>query len=133
MPAQGQARAVAARREAGADRYPSLHVGGSVTRFEEPMTVRPLHGFDPAQPPEFDRTLIQGELNVSYSPFAGSGVRTPRFIPVRPGEGNPKVVVAQCIPARTGARFSPSKLRVAVPGTSRAVPHPDATKPDAAR
>jgi outer membrane protein len=64
-------RAVAARREAGADRYPSLHVGGSVTRFEEPMTVRPLHAFDPAQPPDFDRTLIQGELNVSYSLFDG--------------------------------------------------------------
>jgi outer membrane protein len=67
----GVDRAMAARREAGADRYPALHVGGSVTRFEEPMTVRPLHGFDPAQPPEFDRTLIQGELNVSYSLFDG--------------------------------------------------------------
>jgi outer membrane protein len=64
-------RAVAARREAGADNYPSLNVGGSVTRFEEPMIVRPLHGFDPARPPEFDRTLIQGELNVSYSLFDG--------------------------------------------------------------
>jgi outer membrane protein len=69
--AAGVDRAVAARREAGADRYPSLHVGGSVTRFEEPMTVRPLHGFDPAQPPDFDRTLIQGELTVAYSLFDG--------------------------------------------------------------
>lgn len=73
----GVDRAVAARREAGGDRYPSLHVGGSVTRFEEPMTVRPLHGFDPARPPEFDRTLIQGELNVSYSLFDG-GERSAR-------------------------------------------------------
>jgi outer membrane protein len=41
------------------------------------MTVRPLHGFDPAEPPEFDRTLIQGELNVSYSLFDG-GERSAR-------------------------------------------------------
>jgi outer membrane protein len=69
--AAGVDRALAARREAGGARYPSVQVGGSITRFEEPMTVRPLHGFDPAQPPEFDRTLIQGELNVSYSLFDG--------------------------------------------------------------
>lgn len=76
--AAGVDRAVAARREAGGDRYPSVHVGGSITRFEEPMTVRPLHGFDPAQPPEFDQTLIQGELNVSYSLFDG-GERAARM------------------------------------------------------
>jgi outer membrane protein len=75
--AAGVERAVAARREAGGARYPSVHVGGSITRFEEPMTVRPLHGFDPAQPPEFDRTLIQSELNVSYSLFDG-GERSAR-------------------------------------------------------
>jgi outer membrane protein len=75
--AAGVERAVAARREAGGDRYPWVHVGGSITRFEEPMTVRPLHGFDPAEPPEFDRTLIQGELNVSYSLFDG-GERSAR-------------------------------------------------------
>jgi outer membrane protein len=73
----GVDRAVAARREAGGDRFPSLHMGASITRFEEPMTVRPLHGFDPAQPPEFDRTLIQGELNVLYSLFDG-GERSAR-------------------------------------------------------
>jgi outer membrane protein len=75
--AAGVERAAAARREAGGDRYPWVHVGGSITRFEEPMIVRPLHGFDPAQPPEFDRTLIQGELNVSYSLFDG-GERSAR-------------------------------------------------------
>lgn len=64
-------RAAGARREAEAGRYPSLRVGASVTRFDEPMIVQPLHGFDPSRPPDFDRTLMQGEATLSYSLFDG--------------------------------------------------------------
>jgi outer membrane protein len=67
----GVDRATGARREAAARWYPTFAVSGSATRFEEPMTVRPLRSFDPMSPPEFDRTLIQGEAMVAYTLFDG--------------------------------------------------------------
>jgi outer membrane protein len=67
----GVDRATGARREAAARWYPSVAVSGSATRFEEPMIVRPLRSFDPTSPPEFDRTLVQGEATVAYTLFDG--------------------------------------------------------------
>jgi len=52
----------AARRAVRAAFLPSLVAGGAVTRYEEPMVVAPLHGFDPRNPPAFDRTLLQSRL-----------------------------------------------------------------------
>ena len=61
----------AARAGAAAARLPSLVLSGSATRYQEPMTVTPLHGFDPTQAPAFDETLIQGQATVSYTVFDG--------------------------------------------------------------
>jgi outer membrane protein len=69
----GVSGAAAAAREAGAARLPAAAVDGAVTRYQEPMVVAPLHGFDPLQPPVFDRTLVQGSMALSYLLFDGGG------------------------------------------------------------
>ncbi|MBL8986896.1 MAG: TolC family protein [Gemmatimonadetes bacterium] len=56
-------------RQARASWWPSLTVDGSATRFEEPMIVAPLHGFDPTRPPVFDQSLWQANLSVAWSLF----------------------------------------------------------------
>lgn len=67
-----RARSLAARAagdEAAARNLPQLGISGSAVRFEEPMIVAPLHGLDIRNPPVFDRTLIQGSVNLSYTLF----------------------------------------------------------------
>lgn len=58
---------------------PSVVGSSSLTRFQEPMVVAPLHGFDPRFPPDFNRTLVQSQLGAEYTLFdggaRGSGVR----------------------------------------------------------
>lgn len=53
--------------ELRATRMPQLNLESSVNRFQEPMVVAPLHGFDPTRPPVFDRTLAQGALALNYT------------------------------------------------------------------
>ncbi|HYO14812.1 MAG TPA: TolC family protein [Thermoanaerobaculia bacterium] len=43
----------------------------SATQFQEPMVVTPIHGFGPGLFPEFDETLLQGQLTVSYTLYDG--------------------------------------------------------------
>ncbi len=71
--------AEADRRAARADRLPSLMASGGLLRFEEPMVVAPLHGFDPSRPPDFDRTLVQGQLSLDLTLFDG-GARRARIL-----------------------------------------------------
>lgn len=59
--------------EASAARLPVLATDGSLMRFAEPMVTAPLHGFNPASPPAFDRTLLQGGVSLSYTLFDGGG------------------------------------------------------------
>ena len=66
-----------ARDIARAARLPSASLGATVTRFEEPMVVAPLHSFDPRHPPSFDDALVQGQIVVDYTLF-DSGVRSSR-------------------------------------------------------
>jgi len=70
--------AEAARAGARAALFPALAVNGSLTRFEEPMVVAPLHGFDPTDPPTFDRTLVQGQLGLDWTLWDG-GARGARI------------------------------------------------------
>lgn len=46
---------------------PRLSVDASLTRFELPMVVAPLHGFDPRNPPLFNNTLIQSGVSLGYT------------------------------------------------------------------
>lgn len=68
-----QAEAWAAVGEARADWFPSLRVSGSLTQYEEPMAVFPIHGFNPQSLPPFDETLAQGGVSLSYTLFDGAG------------------------------------------------------------
>jgi cobalt-zinc-cadmium efflux system outer membrane protein len=61
----------ARRKEARSRLLPTVAAGGSLVRFQEPMVVAPLHGFDPTNPPTFDRTLIQGQVGLEYTLFDG--------------------------------------------------------------
>ncbi len=66
--------------EAKGGRWPQLRADFSALRFEEPMVVAPLHGFNPQDPPSFDRTLIQAQLSLGYTVFDGglrrAGIRS---------------------------------------------------------
>ncbi len=89
-PSVGEARAqrdVAAGvlRQSNAARLPALYTDYSLTRFQEPMLVAPLHGFDPTMAPAFDRDLVRGNLSVSYTLFDG-GARGARIGQARAGE-----------------------------------------------
>lgn len=83
-PALELAHATAARAQSGAvearaARLPQLSVDANLTRYEEPMVVAPLHGFDPLNPPIFDRTLSQGMVSLGYTLFdAARGGRIDR-------------------------------------------------------
>jgi outer membrane protein TolC len=76
----GVERAEAGRRELRASLLPALSVESSATRFQEPMLVAPLHGFDPQRLPVFDRTLVQSSLALAYQLFDGGarGARVDR-------------------------------------------------------
>jgi len=52
-------------------RLPSLGMEASLTRFQEPMVVAPLHDFNPLAPPSFDESLVQSRLGVQYTLFDG--------------------------------------------------------------
>lgn len=58
--------------------WPSVGATTHVTRYQEPMVVTPLHGFDPSRPPSFERTLLQGHVSVEWSLFDG-GLRRARI------------------------------------------------------
>lgn len=57
---------------------PSLRTEASATRFQEPMIVAPLHGFEPGMVPAFDRTLIQGNVAAAWTLYEG-GARSARI------------------------------------------------------
>ncbi len=66
-----RAAATAAFGEAKSSRIPSARAQASLTRFQEPMIVAPLHRFDVTSPPQFDPALIQSRLTIAYTLFDG--------------------------------------------------------------
>jgi outer membrane protein len=66
-----EARAEAAR----AQLLPSAHGSATLTTFEEPMIVAPLHRLDQTNLPVFDRTLLQGQVGAQYTLFDGGARR----------------------------------------------------------
>jgi outer membrane protein TolC len=67
----GTAAARARREEAAAARRLRGRFTGAATQFQEPMPITPIHGFGPGLFPEFDDTLFQGTLTVSYVLYDG--------------------------------------------------------------
>jgi outer membrane protein len=47
-------------------RGPRGVLSGSAFQYEKPVAVTPIHGFSPGLLPEFDRTILLGQLSVSY-------------------------------------------------------------------
>lgn len=111
------ARHAAARAgvlEAKGGRWPQLRADVSALRFEEPMVVAPLHGFNPQDPPHFDRTLLQAQLSLGYTVFDGglrrAGIRSAEAgaavgsAGVRGAEADVVAAVAQAWLAVAGGR-----------------------------
>jgi len=74
--------AAAARDAAASDRaratsewWPRLALEAGVTRFEDPMLVVPLHGFDLQAVPDFDRMLVDATLGARWTLFEGGARR----------------------------------------------------------
>lgn len=59
-------------------RLPTFAITASMTRFDEPMIVAPLHAFDPTNPPIFEETLVKGQAGVAYTLF-DAGARASRI------------------------------------------------------
>ncbi|HEX6199320.1 MAG TPA: TolC family protein [Thermoanaerobaculia bacterium] len=79
-PEAGVARAEAreageALAEAEAGLLPRIDLLGSVMRFSEPMVVTPIHRLDFQDLPEFDETLIQGDLRLEHTLYDGGAAR----------------------------------------------------------
>jgi outer membrane protein len=66
--------------EVKAKRIPTVSAEASLTHFQEPMIIAPLHGFDPNIPPQFDETLVQSRVIAGYTLFDGGkrGARVDR-------------------------------------------------------
>lgn len=68
-------RATADSREAGSQLRPRLSLDGSITQYQLPAIVFPLHGFPtPTAPPPggnpvFERTLLQGSASLNWTLF----------------------------------------------------------------
>lgn len=54
---------------------PTVGTQALATRYEEPMVVAPLHGFNPLDPPAFERTLVQGHAAAEWTAFDGGARR----------------------------------------------------------
>jgi len=63
----------AAVDEAEAARFPTVSVGASATRYQEPTIVHPIHAFTPDLVPPFDQNLFQALADLRYTVFDGGG------------------------------------------------------------
>jgi outer membrane protein len=79
---------------ARAQRRPSVGAEASALRYQEPMVVAPIHGFDPSLAPDFDRTLVQGSLVLDYTLFDG-GRRSAQVSRARALEGASNAELAE--------------------------------------
>lgn len=71
-----EAEAAAQVGEATAQWLPQLSARATVVRFQEPMLVFPLHELDVGAFPDFERTLLQGGLDLGWLLFDGGGRRS---------------------------------------------------------
>lgn len=72
---QLEAERAVAEAEAAKGPIASARLAG--TRYGEPNLVSPIHAFNPAEFPPFDRTLVQGALDLRYT-LIDSGARRER-------------------------------------------------------
>lgn len=63
--------------DARSQQRPRVSLDASLSQFEQPMVVLPLHGFDPRNPPLFDRSLVQTGVSAGWTVY-DFGVRAAR-------------------------------------------------------
>jgi len=66
-----QRRAASAASEARAALLPSVDGTANAAYHDKPIPVTPIHGFDPANIPDFETTLVQGGLRLGYTVWDG--------------------------------------------------------------
>ncbi|MHC5024902.1 MAG: TolC family protein, partial [Planctomycetota bacterium] len=71
----GVERAAADVSVATAEWFPQVGARAGLTQHQEPMLAYPLHELSAASPPIFDRTLIQGGVDLGWTAFDGGGRR----------------------------------------------------------
>ena len=102
--ARAEARAAGeALAEAEAGLLPRIDFMGSAMHFDEPMVVTPIHRLDFQDLPEFDETLIQGDLHLEHTLYDGGAARgAVAAAEARAGAaGAGAEAVAQAVAART--------------------------------
>ncbi|HEY2291811.1 MAG TPA: TolC family protein [Thermoanaerobaculia bacterium] len=52
-------------------RGPRGALNGWATQYQKPTLVSPIHSFKPSEIPDFDRTILQGQLSASYTLWDG--------------------------------------------------------------
>jgi multidrug efflux system outer membrane protein len=88
--------------EAQAGFWPALQANASATRHEEPYPVVPIHGLTPGKIPPFDQTLLNAQLQASYTLFSG-GSRGARVRSARAQAGASEAVLEE---SRQGLTFA---------------------------
>jgi outer membrane protein TolC len=73
--AAGEAEARAVLGVAQAARRPDVQVRGSVTQYQKPTLVSPIHAFQAGLTPPFDETLLQTVVGGTYTLFDGGARR----------------------------------------------------------
>lgn len=96
-------RAASELRNARAARLPSVMGEASLVRYQDPMVVAPLSGFDPLSPPVFDRTLVQGSVSFGYTLWDGGArsARVRRATALTGAAGSEASAARQALIART--------------------------------
>jgi outer membrane protein TolC len=61
---------------ANSARYPQLSTQATLTQYQKPMLVAPLHGFDFAEPPQFEKTLIRAQVDLGFTLYDGGARRS---------------------------------------------------------
>ncbi len=63
---------------ASADRYPTVSLGASLSQYQKPMVVFPIHELSPGSFPPFDKTLLRAGADLRYNLYDG-GARGARI------------------------------------------------------
>ncbi|MEJ2187289.1 MAG: TolC family protein [Gemmatimonadota bacterium] len=112
-PAMSAARASrdqarAAVGEARAAWLPAASLDATLTRFEKPMVVAPIHGFTPGSLPSFDNTLVQGGVSLGFTLWDGGarGARIHRAVAAAAGAQAGVDAAEQHLAVRAQARVT---------------------------
>lgn len=120
-----EARRVEAQRgldEAEASRGPIASARLAGNRYSDPNLVSPIHSFDPRDFPPFERTLVQGSVDLRYTLY-DAGVQRERRRQATEREGAAAAALAgtgQGVAARVVATFADVRARAEVLAAERA-------------